>query len=71
MVEGARLEIVCTSKRCAEGSNPSLSANERYRVMTDIVISLRNLDSDSTAKNAGYKVCESRGMRHAYGCATQ
>ena len=24
--EGARLEIVCTSKRCTEGSNPSLSA---------------------------------------------
>ena len=24
--EGARLEIVCTPKRCIEGSNPSLSA---------------------------------------------
>ncbi len=24
--EGARLEIVCTPKRCTEGSNPSLSA---------------------------------------------
>ena len=26
MVEGARLEIVCTFKKCTEGSNPSLSA---------------------------------------------
>jgi hypothetical protein len=27
VVEGARLEIVCMSNRCTEGSNPSLSAN--------------------------------------------
>jgi hypothetical protein len=26
LAEGARLEIVCTPKRCTEGSNPSLSA---------------------------------------------
>ena len=29
--EGARLEIVCTPKRCIEGSNPSLSAICPYR----------------------------------------
>jgi hypothetical protein len=27
LAEGARLEIVCTPKRCTEGSNPSLSAS--------------------------------------------
>ena len=26
LAEGARLEIVCTLKKCTEGSNPSLSA---------------------------------------------
>jgi hypothetical protein len=31
LAEGARLEIVCTPKRCTEGSNPSLSAIFHFR----------------------------------------
>jgi hypothetical protein len=30
LAEGARLEIVCTPKRCTEGSNPSLSASPTH-----------------------------------------
>jgi hypothetical protein len=30
LAEGARLEIVCTPKRCTEGSNPSLSARLHF-----------------------------------------
>ena len=36
LAEGARLEIVCTPKRCTEGSNPSLSAISLKQKLKDL-----------------------------------